>query len=207
MNAIDPDGKDIIVLMDPKSVIGFGHAAVLIGNEKDGWTYYSKDGANNSSRMSGAPYPQEETNFATIEDFNKATVTKDYHGYSERTRYSTSAEQDDKAKKAMSTAVNSYYNLFTSNCVQAVSKALEAAGLNPGYDLSVIYYVTPHYDIVNDYSIIPRRLYYQMMNYNSDKIVPMEENGGDQPPRSSWADFKNQLGLWLSANPTILLKF
>ena len=47
VNVIDPDGRDIIVLMDPKSVIGFGHAAVLIGNEKDGWQYYSKDGADN----------------------------------------------------------------------------------------------------------------------------------------------------------------
>ena len=35
-NIIDPDGKDIIVLHDRKGAGGFGHTAVLIGNDIDG---------------------------------------------------------------------------------------------------------------------------------------------------------------------------
>jgi RHS repeat-associated protein len=44
--AIDPDGGDIIILNATKSVGGIGHAAILVGNDKDGWRYVSKNGTN-----------------------------------------------------------------------------------------------------------------------------------------------------------------
>ncbi|WP_253687445.1 MULTISPECIES: RHS repeat domain-containing protein [unclassified Treponema] len=40
----DPDGRDIILLNRSYGAGGFGHNAVLIGNDTDGWYYYSKDG-------------------------------------------------------------------------------------------------------------------------------------------------------------------
>ena len=50
LNAIDPDGRDIVVLNygytpDPQHWNNHlvGHQAVLIGNDKDGWTYFSYD--------------------------------------------------------------------------------------------------------------------------------------------------------------------
>ena len=36
--------NDVIILIDSKAVGGLGHAAVLIGSEKDGWYYYSLNG-------------------------------------------------------------------------------------------------------------------------------------------------------------------
>jgi len=41
---VDPDGEDVILLNDSSGAFGFGHNAILIGNEKDGWVYFSKDG-------------------------------------------------------------------------------------------------------------------------------------------------------------------
>ncbi|MBR5933092.1 MAG: hypothetical protein IK002_03795 [Treponema sp.] len=40
------NGRDVIVLNRSYGAKGFGHNAVLIGNDKDGWTYFSKDGNN-----------------------------------------------------------------------------------------------------------------------------------------------------------------
>lgn len=49
----DPDGRDIIQLLDPNrgraaqpvlNNISFGHVAALVGNDSDGWLYYSNDG-------------------------------------------------------------------------------------------------------------------------------------------------------------------
>ena len=50
---MDPDGRDIVLLLDPDrgraswpilNLIPFGHSAALIGNDNDGWLYYSNDG-------------------------------------------------------------------------------------------------------------------------------------------------------------------
>ena len=42
----DPDGKDIIVLNETSGAGGQGHAALLVGNFKDGWYLYSKNGTH-----------------------------------------------------------------------------------------------------------------------------------------------------------------
>ena len=36
LKIIDPDGKDIVFLLDREAANGYGHAAVLIGNEPQG---------------------------------------------------------------------------------------------------------------------------------------------------------------------------
>jgi RHS repeat-associated protein len=44
--AKDPDGQDIIVLNAKAGAKGYGHHAVLIGNDKSGWLLYSKNGTH-----------------------------------------------------------------------------------------------------------------------------------------------------------------
>lgn len=205
VNAIDPDGRDIVILLDPKGAQRFGHAAMLIGNDKDGWKYYSKDGVGDdeSSPMSGASKKVKGVLFSTINDFNKSDNALVHNGYPERTRFATTSEQDEEGEKAVLKILDSNYNLFTSNCVQAVAHALVAAGLNPGINSPTPSNFLSVREVRSDYSIIPRRLYRQMALYNPDKIVPTNENEDGQSQRSTWADFKNQLGLWLIANPNI----
>jgi len=47
VNAVDPNGADIVFLNDPRrpGTYDQGHAAILIGNDSiTGWTYMSKNG-------------------------------------------------------------------------------------------------------------------------------------------------------------------
>lgn len=56
MRFVDPDGmgvNDVIVLGNSKGASGAGHQAVLIGDEKRGWVYISKDGAAKSGGAYG----------------------------------------------------------------------------------------------------------------------------------------------------------
>ena len=46
-----PDGRDIILLNRSYGAFGFGHNAILIGNDTDGWIYYSKDGYSGNTRQ------------------------------------------------------------------------------------------------------------------------------------------------------------
>ncbi|PWN58536.1 DUF6443 domain-containing protein [Chryseobacterium viscerum] len=53
---IDPDGRqneDVIVLGNSAGAKGAGHQAVLVGDNKKGWTYISKDGASKSGGAYG----------------------------------------------------------------------------------------------------------------------------------------------------------
>jgi RHS repeat-associated protein len=88
INAIDPDGKDIIVLAhggrNATSIDGgktnasphyVGHQAVLIGNDKTGWRYISYDydeGVNNGRGKSGKNDKYTETTFKTLSDFKNS---------------------------------------------------------------------------------------------------------------------------------------
>ena len=67
INAVDPDGRDIIVLNDVDGANGAGHQAVLIGNEKDGWTYISKDGFKDGAFGSEPLYTVKT--FKSIKEF------------------------------------------------------------------------------------------------------------------------------------------
>lgn len=67
IQAVDPDGRDIIVLNDVHGANGAGHQAVLIGNDRDGWTYISKDGFKQGPFGSEPIYTVKT--FKTIEEF------------------------------------------------------------------------------------------------------------------------------------------
>jgi len=53
IKVIDTDGEDVIVLGNSAGAKGAGHQAVLVGDEKRGWTYISKDGAAKSGGAYG----------------------------------------------------------------------------------------------------------------------------------------------------------
>ncbi|HSH64813.1 MAG TPA: RHS repeat-associated core domain-containing protein [Bacteroidia bacterium] len=67
INAIDFDGRDIIVLRNSDGAHGSGHAAILVGNNKTGWTYISKDGYTGS--VYGSPSLYVVKKFNTVKDF------------------------------------------------------------------------------------------------------------------------------------------
>lgn len=97
---IDPSGRDIIQLLDPDrgraaqpvlNKIPFGHAAALVGNDSDGWLYYSNDG----------PTSTDIQWFSSKQDFfdNYAKDRTTPFNYQEGSSVKTSPEQDKAMQK------------------------------------------------------------------------------------------------------------
>ncbi|MCT4688517.1 RHS repeat domain-containing protein [Vallitalea sp.] len=73
IRVIDPDGKDVIVLGNSNGAGGVGHQAVLIGNNKGGWVYISKDGAAKSEDSRG-PSRYTAKFFKTLDAFKNSHI-------------------------------------------------------------------------------------------------------------------------------------
>ena len=165
LNAIDPDGRDIVVLNygytpDPQHWNNHlvGHQAVLIGNDKDGWTYYSYDadeGANGrQDAQGGNDNFTAGLHFNSLEEFANSehnTFKDDYDDgrgletahrngegeiiqrYQQGFRITTSAEVDERMRNAANATFDESYNLLTgSECTAVPRNALDAGGLANG---------------------------------------------------------------------------
>ena len=112
---IDPDGRDIIILNRSYGAKGFGHNAILIGNDKDGWIYFSKDGNNpvNGTYNSETGYRanskdsfkdqkninrnNEKSKYATLDDFIKENKKRNRDDqYDHGLRIITTSKDDKK---------------------------------------------------------------------------------------------------------------
>ena len=202
---IDPDGRDIIVLHDRKGAGGFGHTAVLIGNDTDGWRYLSKDGGKGIIVSGGSNVGIDK--FANIQQFDNSKHAGKYHGYQSRARFATTKEQDDAAYAAMWKEVNSWYDVTANNCMDAVASALRAVGF---YAEKSYYagtdnpYASPV--LVGDPRPNPR--YDKLLEKNKEFIMEKTENANKQYNKGdTWTDFFNQLQEWLTINPNIVIQF
>jgi RHS repeat-associated protein len=156
---IDPDGMgvdDVIVLLQ-KAATGHisGHQAVLIGNEKSGWTFYSKDGAASINGGGSSGRGNSSTVFFySINQFANSeynTFKNDYtdakgkanseidvlgkikQRFTEGYRIATDAVTDIKMKEAAAIETTQVgYFLGFHDCTHVVKKVLDAAGLNNG---------------------------------------------------------------------------
>ena len=197
--AIDPDGNDIIVLSAPSGAHGYGHAAVLIGNDKDGWKLYSKNGVgeHTSSNSSGSKGPSRNGDngvyFKTLKDF--ANSKQNFHDgkqyYTNGFRITSSKEVDSKMKAAALKQVNKDYCLVSASCIDVASDALWAGGFNPGI---VNRSVDDTYSTLKDeMQKGPNARYYIMKRYNNgidiskslipDRAVSDAERTVTYPPR------------------------
>lgn len=142
IGVIDPDGRDIIILSAPNGAGGLGHAAVLIGNEKDGWLLYSKNGTYGSSgshEKSSGPSdknPEIGISFKTLADFANSSSNFDKQTgdveYKSAFRIKTDATADKKAEDAAEKQVRKPYTVVGASCIDVCKDALNAAGLNNG---------------------------------------------------------------------------
>ncbi|MCC5945519.1 MAG: hypothetical protein JJT94_11340 [Bernardetiaceae bacterium] len=102
--AVDPDGRDIVVLLDPNGAGGAGHMAVLIGNDDKGWTYISKDAFLKGGVTGGGTYLEGSgipvfsvVKFSSLEDFfdsphNYVLKEGNYHAQDNRNTEALPAE-------------------------------------------------------------------------------------------------------------------
>ncbi|MHC0446332.1 DUF6443 domain-containing protein [Flavobacterium sp. 3-218] len=136
INNIDPDGRDIIVLSAPAHVHNLGHAAVLIGNPKTGYYYYSKNGTTKHKGSYGPSdkNPVKGKYVGSLKNFLLSKDNRDKEGsYTRLYEIKTDAKTDKQMKEAAAEAVDSDYNVLYASCIDVASRALVAGGLNPGY--------------------------------------------------------------------------
>ncbi len=214
INIIDSSGKDIIVLNAPKGgqFLGksHGHMAVLIGNDKTGWRYISKNGRENENSnvkdnpiVGGKPKVDKDKKFKTYEEFDSDKELSPT--YSQRVRLKTDSDQDKAAENAaIESAVSRYHGIF-ANCADIVSDALVAAGLDPGY---VTIYGTPT-GIQRSIPTSPNERIKYIKNNNKSSLYPAEEgnnNSQSQEKKPTWAEILSTLRDWLMRNPCIIVK-
>ncbi|WP_343571421.1 DUF6443 domain-containing protein [Sphingobacterium sp.] len=107
IDIVDPNGKDIIILSygSPQIRHKTGHLAMLIGNNKDGWTYYSKDGDNGGETTvdeKGNKYYNDTftvESFKSFEDFVSSeynTFKGDYDDTKQGVKDKFAASERDK---------------------------------------------------------------------------------------------------------------
>jgi RHS repeat-associated protein len=132
----DIDGKDIIVLLDKEGASGNGHMAALIGNDKNGWALYSKNGAKNGFIFGNSKYQAGEKKYGNLKDFlidkNKLQIRYDL-GF----QIPTTTDQDEKMKKAAFYQAKSYYHLLSNSCADVPSDALNAVNKAAGTSVGV----------------------------------------------------------------------
>ena len=139
LKIIDPDGKDIVFLLDREAANGFGHAAVLIGNETSGWKYVSINGTGGGNpwgknRNPDSGTPIVDSNGKVVTDLKKAVLTansinsnlKEHHSYDDYTRIATSTSEDKQAlSAAMKTSNAKYYGVAGpgKSCIDVAQSA------------------------------------------------------------------------------------
>lgn len=120
LNNVDPDGRDVIVLNNKDGAYGFGHNAVIVGNDKTGWVYYSKDGEVDGKMQ------YTERGFATLGSFVKSGLGQTYqHG----AWITTDAKADATAQKFAHKELYTEFDGLSNNCGDLADKTLNSIGI------------------------------------------------------------------------------
>lgn len=149
----DPDGRDIIHLLDPDAAMGFGHSAALVGDNKNGWLYYSNNGKESVQLQ------WFKTDKAFFEKYPDLDNGYEAFRYIEAQRVSTTSVQDEKMQKAAfdlagvshdkgfnartndmvfrldKDSRKTKYNLFFNNCSEDVARIAFAGELGASFPL------------------------------------------------------------------------
>ena len=127
INAIDPDGRDMIVIYNPVKYGSDhrGHTALLIGNEKDGWKLFSRNGEK--YRLFGGEIYDDGVKYGSLSKF--ATSDKGID-FKLGLRFSTPKEIDDYASIVASKEVKKEYSIIQNNCQDLCADVLNESGIN-----------------------------------------------------------------------------
>ena len=103
--AVDPDGKDIIILSAPSRSNGFEHALVLICNDESGKKLYSKKGTEDHGVLRPSFKPDDGREFNSLTDFTNSEANFGIKGnvlYTSAFKITTSVYVDnDKVFKSI----------------------------------------------------------------------------------------------------------
>jgi RHS repeat-associated protein len=133
LNKVDPAGTDEITVYRLIMAGRADHEAKYVGNDKSGWTYLSKDGAQDKSwRTLGGFNGSSQYTVAKVT--TQVEVLKDAakRDYTFAYFHEATPDQDAKNIEAMTKALKTDYNLCTANCGQAAAAGDKAAKIPRG---------------------------------------------------------------------------
>lgn len=141
INGIDPTGKDVIFLNDTKGAnisgnVNAGHAAVIIGNSKDGWYYYSLNGTGEGQSPYGDSKNPDVGTFLGNGTNIKELITgtnganninpNEKHDYDRYVIIKTTSEEDKAMKlKAEKAAMVKKYIVVGQSCLDVAKTTYE----------------------------------------------------------------------------------
>ncbi len=163
VNVIDPLGLDIIILNDSDAVEDHGHNAIIVGNDDDGWTYYSKDGKWKDTKGKEVIYEDADSNeiimsgvirtengnvrnpYDTYEQFDQ---DKGISGrYDRRARIETTKDEDEAMKEIGDQIYDEEYNFGAENCADLVERIADVGGIDlSGADIAGVTEPNKQYD-------------------------------------------------------------
>ena len=122
LGGIDTDGHDVVLLNDSHAAAGQGHNATIVGNDKGGWAYYSRNGYGRDD---------QPIHFGTLSDFQKSDASG---RYDRGTRFSTNSDQDKAMNKVGTDEIKKPYDVTErgnhQNCADLSADVMKAGGLN-----------------------------------------------------------------------------
>ncbi len=132
------NGDFIAVVNASKGAMGFGHNALMIGNDKSGWTFVSKEGrredassnSNNNASSGGPALDPKVALFSTMADF---LTNPKFSEYNHAAVFSLPHSDVSQTKTRMVIEAASKYSLLNNNCGHACGATLESVGLDPGW--------------------------------------------------------------------------
>jgi RHS repeat-associated protein len=130
---VDGFGADVILLTSPSEAYGFGHAAILVGSNSSGWTYYSKNAPGN-----GSPSGNTEQWYPSLNAFWNAQSKAENDKMNHAQRYPNEMlipECKDRTaamNKEAKAIVNQAYHVMGDNCADLAQEVLQAGGVPTG---------------------------------------------------------------------------
>jgi hypothetical protein len=126
---VDPDGSDIILLNRSYGAGGYGHNAVLIGDNENGWILYSKDDINKNTRQT----------YKNLSEFYEANASALYKDRYDRACWVTTTRSKDLLMQGVGDIIyNRKYGLqegrdiitgqFKQNCADLVADIIKVNG-------------------------------------------------------------------------------
>ena len=172
VNYIYPQGDTLVVLLAPDGAAGFGHMAILIQHEDNRYYLYSKNGDKDWGIFTSIAGDDDKSNdIGELSWKSPETFISDgghMFNYTEALIIPTTPIKDAVAKEQAVESISSTYNLFFSNCAQAVIQILDKAGIltepnyNPSSEMPV-------------FRTIPRLVYPQIKMVNPNSRVIKKE--------------------------------
>jgi hypothetical protein len=121
----DDDTAVVYYLLDEKAVLGFGHAALLVGDD-DGWDYYSFGPHSAKQPL------KDNLVHRHFDSFKDARDSKELLRYTKQMRWTTNDAHRTEAvrRRIMKEWDNSHYNLVDRNCFHMVADGVKAGSFD-----------------------------------------------------------------------------